>query len=76
MMRTYLTIQINTDGVSFSELTNTLQNLGFKPLKGYYDFVYEWDDHASIKEILWFADKIHTALSGKKVYFRLETLEQ
>ncbi|MGB9636446.1 MAG: hypothetical protein ACPL1Y_04270 [Thermoplasmata archaeon] len=74
-MRTYITLHLHSDGATFSEVAELLEGLGFKPVKGYYDFVYEWDRKATVKDSLWFADKIHTALKGKKVYFRIETVE-
>jgi|GEM_PF-630452 len=74
-MRTYITLQLHPDGATFSEVAELLEGLGFKPVKGYYDFVYEWDRRATVKDSLWFADKICNALRGKKVFFRIETIE-
>jgi hypothetical protein len=74
-MRTYVILQLDSEGASFSEVAETLEDLGFKPQTGEYDFVYEWDRNASVKDSLWFADRIHTALKGKRVWFRIETVE-
>jgi len=74
-MKTYLTIIFNSEGGSPSEIQNQLLNLGFKVTKGNYDFVYEWDKtSASKEELVWFADKIHSALKKANVYFKIETI--
>ena len=49
--------------------------MGFKATKGNYDFVYEWKDkHSDVNELVWFADKVHSALKNSKVYFTIETV--
>lgn len=48
--------------------------LGFKPTHGPYDFTYDWGKNASVKEAIWFADKIHEVLKGCNVLFHLETV--
>ena len=49
--------------------------MGFKATKGNYDFVYEWNEESvSIEELVWFADKVHSALKDSKVYFSIETI--
>ena len=74
-MKTYLTIIFNSEGSSPSEVRNQLLNLGFKVTKGSYDFVYEWDKESATKEeLVWFADKVHTALKKTNVYFTIETI--
>jgi hypothetical protein len=47
--------------------------LGFKPTQGPYDFIYDWGKNASIKEAIWFSDRIHETLKGCNVLFHLET---
>ena len=74
-MKTYLTIIFNSEGSSPSEVRDQLLNLGFKVAKGNYDFVYEWDkENAEKDELVWFADKVHSALKRSNVYFTIETL--
>ena len=74
-MKTYLTIIFNSEGCSPSEVRDQLLNLGFKVAKGNYDFVYEWDkENAEKDELVWFADKVHSALKKSNVYFTIETL--
>ncbi len=74
-MKTYLTIVFNSEGSSPSEVRDQLLNLGFKVAQGNYDFVYEWDkNNASKEELVWFADKVHSALKNSNVYFTIETV--
>ena len=74
-MKTYLKIMFNSEGASPSEVKNQLLNMGFKATKGNYDFVYDWNkDAASVDELIWFADKIHSTLKKSKVYFTIETI--
>jgi len=74
-MKTYLTIIFNSEGSSPSEVRDQLLNLGFKVAKGNYDFVYDWGkEDASKDELIWFADKVHSALKKTSVYFSIETV--
>jgi len=74
-MKTYLKIMFNSEGISPSEIKNHLLNMGFKATKGNYDFVYDWKDNpASLDELAWFADKVHSALKNSMVYFTIETI--
>jgi len=74
-MKTYLQILVNSEGSSPSEIKSILLNMGFKATKGNYDFVYEWNEESvSIEELIWFADKVHSALKDSKVYFSIETI--
>ncbi|MDH7517184.1 MAG: hypothetical protein QHH19_02420 [Candidatus Thermoplasmatota archaeon] len=74
-MKTYLKIMFNSEGSAPSEIKNQLMNMGFKATKGNYDFVYEWNQKSvDVDELVWFADKIHSALKKSKVYFTIETI--
>ena len=74
-MKTYLTLIFNSEGTAPSEIKNQLLNLGFKATKGNYDFVYDWgDDPASVKELFFFADKVHATLKKCRVNFTIETI--
>ena len=74
-LKTYLEILVNSEGNSPSKLKEKLFNMGFKATKGNYDFVYEWKkDSADLEELIWFADKVHSALKGSKVFFKIETI--
>jgi len=74
-MKTYLQILVNSEGSSPSEIKRILLNMGFKATKGNYDFVYDWNEESEgIEELVWFADKVHSALKDSKVYFSIETI--
>jgi hypothetical protein len=74
MLKSYLTITFNSEGVKPSEVVDRLHMLGFKPTYGPYDFMYDWGKHATVKDAIWFSDKIQEALKGCKVLFHLETV--
>jgi hypothetical protein len=74
-MKTYLTIMFNSEGSKPSEVKNQLLNLGFKTAKGSYDFVYDWvEESVTVEELVWFADKVHSALIKHNVFFTIETI--
>ena len=74
-MKTYLKIMFNSEGALPSEIKNQLLNMGFKATKGNYDFVYDWrKEVAGVDELVFFADKVHSALKNNKVYFNIETI--
>ena len=74
-MKTYLTIMFNSEGSKPSEVKNQLLNLGFKTAKGSYDFVYDWiEESVTVEELVWFADKVHSALKNHNVFFTIETV--
>jgi hypothetical protein len=74
-MKTYLKIMFNSEGSSPSEIKDSLLNMGFEATKGNYDFVYEWPNNSvKVNDLVFFADKVHVALKGSKVYFNIETI--
>ena len=74
-MKTYLKIMFNSEGALPSEIKNQLLNMGFRATKGNYDFVYDWGkEAASVDELVFFADKVHSTLKKDKVYFNIETI--
>ena len=73
-MKSYLTITFNSEGMKPSAIVERLHMLGFKPTHGPYDFTYDWGKNASVKEAIWFADKIQEVLKGCNVLFHLETV--
>jgi len=72
-MRTYLLLQIDSEGASYSEVADLLDDLGFRPHTGGYDFVYDWQRAVSVRESLELADRVQTALKGSRVGFRIES---
>lgn len=73
-MKTYLMVFFNSEGARPTEITDRLLSLGFKPTTGNYDYVYEWGNKKDVKEVIWFGDKIHSALKGFNVLFKMETV--
>ena len=76
MTRTYLLIQLDSEGAPYSEVAELLEDLGFRPETEGYDFLYEWGRPATVRETLEFADRIQEALRGKRVGFRIESTEE
>lgn len=75
-MKTYLKLIFNSEGERPSEIIDILYGLGFEPQKGEYDMVYDWGNDATVKDAIWFADKIHSALDGTDVFFSIETVTE
>jgi hypothetical protein len=75
-MKTYVLVQLDSEGATFSEVAEILEDMGFRPHQGGYDFVYDWAREASVRDSLAFADRIQAALRGKNVLFRIESTEE
>jgi len=73
-VKTYLTIWFNSEGASPSEVVERLRAMGFKPMRGYYDHVYDWKKEVTIEDILQLSDALHETLRGLKVIYKLETV--
>lgn len=75
-MRTYLLLQLDSEGAPYSDIAELLEDLGFRPHTGGYDFVYDWDRPATVRESLELADRIQASLRGSRVGFRLESSDE
>ena len=74
-MKTYLTLTFTTEGGRPSDVTSLLQGIGFKPMTGNYDFVYDWQKKfVSAEEAVSLADRVQATLKGMKVLFKIETV--
>lgn len=74
-MKTYLKILFDSEGASPSDIKNQLLNMGFKATKGNYDFVYDWGkESTNVDDLVFFADKVHSALKKSNVLFSIETI--
>ena len=67
-----------SEGAAPSIIVKKLLALGFKPLKGAHDFVYDHTEEDMTDEdlgsaILEIADALHKALNGFKVLYNLDT---
>ena len=72
-MKTYLIVWFNSDGDKPTQVTERLLSMGFRPVGGHYDYVYEWQENAPLQEIIKIGDTIQNTLKGMDVTFRLET---
>ena len=74
-LKTYLMIWFNSEGAEPKTVVDKLQEMGFKPMRGPYDHVYEWTKEADLEKILQLGNTIHKTLKGLKVLYKLETVE-
>lgn len=75
IMKSYLLVWFNSEGGRPSEVNRRLMSLGFKPMQGFHDYVYEWGSKTDLDEILNFGDRIQLTLNGLGVMFKIETLQ-
>lgn len=73
-MKSYLIIWFNSEGGKPSEINRRLMSLGFKPMQGTHDFVYDWGKKVDVEDILSFGDKVQMTLDGLNVMFKIETV--
>ena len=76
MTKTFLLLQLDSEGATYSSVADVLESLGFRPETEGYDFVYDWERAVSVSESLEFADRIQEALRGKRVRFRVESTDE
>ncbi|MGI0139790.1 MAG: hypothetical protein ACREBT_01360 [Thermoplasmata archaeon] len=76
MTKTFLLLQLDSEGAPYSEVADLLENMGFRPEIRGYDFVYDWGRGVTVPESLELANRIHTALHGKRLGFRIETTDE
>lgn len=76
MTKTFVLLQLDSEGATYGEVAEILQDMGFQPQLQGYDFVYDWGRGASVPDSLGLADRIQAALKGKRVGFRLESTEE
>ncbi|MDI6691113.1 MAG: hypothetical protein QME50_04485 [Candidatus Bathyarchaeota archaeon] len=75
-MKTYLTIIFSSEGANPIEVVERLRSIGFKPLKGVHDHVYDWGKRkVELEDILQVACSVHETLKGCKVLYKLQTKE-
>lgn len=72
-MKTYLSVFVSTEGELFSAIGEKLHEFGFKPLKGEYDYVFEWNRAIPNDELFAFIDKVQSSLSGTKATLKFRT---
>lgn len=73
-MKTYLTLWFNSEGAPPSEVVERLRAMGFKPIQGYHDHVYDWKKKVTVEDIVQLSDAVHETLRGLKILYKLETV--
>lgn len=72
-VKTYLNIIFSSEGANPVEVVERLRSLGFRPLRGVHDHVYDWGRDVSLDDILQIATSVHETLKGLNVLYKLET---
>ncbi|MEM0372689.1 MAG: hypothetical protein QXO69_02510 [archaeon] len=72
-MKSYLSIWFNSEGARPMEITDRLMGMGFRPIKGEHDYVYDWGKQATVEDAMNLIDQVHMTLKGCKVNFKLDT---
>lgn len=73
-MKTYLVVWFSSDGSPVTEVTERLMSMGFRPMSGNYDYVYDWSKKASMDDMMTIGGKVQETLRGCGVTFKLETV--
>ena len=73
-MKTYLIVWFNSEGAKPSDVTERLLSMGFRPMEGEYDYIYNWDSQANIDDIIKIGDQVQYTLKGSGALFKLETI--
>jgi len=73
-LKTYLTLWFNSEGAPPSEVVERLRAMGFKPIRGYHDHVYDWKKKVTVEDIVQLSDAVHETLRGLKILYKLETV--
>lgn len=73
-METYLRVTFHSDGARPSEVATRLEQSGFLPTQGNYDFVYDWNGGVTRAQLLDLYDELSRLLRGYGVLFELETV--
>ena len=73
-MKTYLVVWFSTEGQPVSETTERLMSMGFRPMSGNYDYVYDWSRDVPMDEVLSIGEQVQETLRGCGVTFKLETV--
>jgi len=73
-MKTYLTVWFSSEGAEPSTVAQKLQSMGFKPIKGQHDHVYDWKREPTLDEVLQLVNNVHHTLKGLNVLYKIETI--
>jgi len=75
---TRVSVWFYSEGASPSQVIHKLMELGFKPVRGAFDFVYEHSDENLTEDdlgsaIIEISNALHKTLTGFKVLYNLDT---
>ncbi|HZY92336.1 MAG TPA: hypothetical protein VFG07_06150 [Thermoplasmata archaeon] len=73
-METFLRVTFHSEGAKPSEVADRLQEFGFAPTQGNYDFVYDWRGGATREQLLDLLEEVTRLLRGYHVYYEVETV--
>ena len=73
-METYLRVTFHSEGAKPSEVADRLQEFGFVPTQGNYDFVYDWRGSPTAEQRLDLLEELTRRLRGYRVLFEVETV--
>ena len=59
-------IWFNSEGAEPQKVVEKLHGIGFNPMRGPYDHVYEWTKDVELEDILQLGNNIHETLKGMK----------
>ena len=73
-LKTYMKMWHYSEGANPVEVSQKLQSMGFKALRGEFDYVYNWNKTVDLDDILQLMISVHETLKGLKVLYKLETV--
>ena len=78
---TYMSVIFHSRGASPNEVLQIMKGLGWKPVYGGYDFMYEWDidlgkDQGSFQEDCEHINILHNRLENLNISYTLKTFER
>jgi hypothetical protein len=69
-----LTVWFYSEGAEPTEVAQKLQAMGFKPISGPHDHVYDWKRKVTLDEVLQLCNNVHQTLREMKVIYKIETV--
>ncbi|MCY3412610.1 MAG: hypothetical protein INQ03_13310 [Candidatus Heimdallarchaeota archaeon] len=73
-MKTYLLLWHSSEGDNPLVVKEKLTRMGFKPIMGHYDLVYDHKKTIDLVELMTLANQVHETLRGSNVLYKLETV--
>jgi hypothetical protein len=73
-VRTFLTLFVSSEGAKASEIVDKLGAVGFKPILGTHDFVYDWSITAVTPQaVIELVDRVQGVLKGDQAILHFVT---